>query len=109
MRLLERTLKTVYICAGLEESDALGGVKRGFSPRRVATRGSLIPSEGKLEGLEPGLAAARRCVLLLPADAKIAAGDGVCECPDGAPEWLCVDVRRWSAHVAATLERRVAA
>ena len=47
------------------------------------------------------------CLALMPLDAPIAVGDGVCETAAGEPEWLCVDVRRWSAHLAASLARRV--
>lgn len=106
MRLLERTLRTVYIAPGLTETDALGGAVRRFSGEREAVRASMIPAEGMLDSLEPGLVARRRCVALMPKDAPIAAGDGVAETEDGEPEWLCVDVRYWTAHAAASLERR---
>ena len=107
MRLLERTLKPVYIAPGLTQNDALGGVRRVFSQERIPARASLIPAEGGIGRREGGLTAERRCLALLPLDAPIAAGDGVAEAASGEPEWLCVDVRRWSAHLAASLVRRV--
>ena len=108
MRLLERTLAEVYIAPGRVETDALGGARRVFSAERLPVRASMIPAEGALERLEHGLAPQKRCLALLPRDAAIAAGDGVSTQASGEPEWLCTDVQRWSAHVAAKLERRVA-
>jgi len=107
VRLLERTLKPVYIAPGLAQADALGGVHRVFSDERVAVRASLIPAEGAMERREAGLEADARCLALMPLDAPIAPGDGVSGRPSGEPEWLCVDVRTWSAHIAASLVRRV--
>ena len=109
MRLLERTLKMLYIAPGLAVADGLGAARRAFSAERVPVRASLIPAEGALERLEPGLLADARCLALMPVDAPIAAGDGVCETAEGEPEWLCVEVRGWSAHLAASLVRRPAA
>lgn len=107
MRLLERTLKPLYIAPGLAQADGLGARTRVFSAERVPVRASLIPAEGALERREEGLATEARCLALMPLDAPIAVGDGVCETAAGEPEWLCVDVRRWSAHLAASLARRV--
>ena len=106
MRLLERTLKPLYIAPGLAQADALGGVRRVFSAERIAVRGSLIPADGTLERREAGLETDARCLALLPRDAAIAPGDGVSESDSDEPEWLCVDVRTWSAHIAASLVRR---
>ena len=106
MRLLERTLKTLFIAPGLTRTDGMGGVERFFSAERPSVRASLIPTEGALERCEPGLVARRKCLMLAPKDAEIAPGDGVAETETGEPEWLCVDVREWQAHVAAMLERR---
>ena len=75
MRLVERTLKPVYIAPGLTQTDALGGVRRVFSAERVPARASLIPAEGAIERRESGLTAAGRCLALLPLDAPIAAGE----------------------------------
>ena len=108
MRLLERTLSRVYIAPGRTETDALGGVRRVFSQERQSVRASMIPAEGALEKLEFGLIPQKRCLALMPRDARIDVGDGVAESAQGDPEWLCTDVQRWSAHVAAKLERRVA-
>ena len=107
MRLVERTLKPVYIAPGLTQDDALGGAQRVFSQERIPARASLIPAEGSLDRREAGLTTDVRCLALMPVDAPIAAGDGVAEAASGEPEWLCVDVRRWSAHLAASLVRRV--
>lgn len=108
MRLLERTLSRLYIAPGRTEADALGGVRRVFSEERRSVRASVIPDEGALERSEFGLVPQKRCLALMPLDARIAAGDGVAESAGGEPEWLCTDVQRWSAHLAARLERRVA-
>lgn len=107
MRLLERTLRQVYIAPGIGQTDALGAVTRAFSDERVPVRVSLIPAEGALNRREAGLTADARCLALMPLDAPIVAGDGVCESARGEPEWLCTEVRRWSAHQAASLARRV--
>ena len=64
MRLLERTLKTLYIAPGLTVADGLGAARRAFSAERVPVRASLIPAEGALERLEPGLLADARCLAL---------------------------------------------
>ena len=106
MRLLERTLKRVYIAPALAVTDALGAVSRAFSGERVPVRASLIPQEASLAPGEAGLVKDARCLALMPLDAPIAEGDGVCEGASGEPEWLCTGVRRWSAHLAASLARR---
>lgn len=106
MRLLERTLRTIYIAPGLTRTDAAGCVQRIFSSERLAVRGSLIPSGGEMAREEAGMQNRRRCTLLLPKDAPIVAGDGVAETPQGDPEWLCTGVETWSAHVSVSLERR---
>ena len=49
MRLLERTLKEMYIAPGLVVTDALGAKARAFSQERIPVRASLIPAEGALE------------------------------------------------------------
>lgn len=108
MRLLERTLKDVYIAPGLSQADALGSAEHVFSAERVPVRASLIPTDGALNRREAGMDADARCLALMSLDAPIAAGDGVCETAQGEPEWLCTEVRRWSAHLAASLARRVA-
>lgn len=107
MRLYERTLRQVFIAPGLAQADALGAASRAFSEERVPVRASLIPAEGTLAEFMAGMATQKKCLALMPLDAPIAAGDGVCETAAGEPEWLCEDVRRWSAHLAASLARRV--
>lgn len=106
MRLLERTLKTVYIAPGLVVTDALGCVKRDFSEERISVRAGIISGEGTVNSREPGLTADRKITLLMPLDAPIARGDGVSETALGAPEWLCTDVTEWSAHLSVALERK---
>lgn len=104
MRLLERTLKTIRIAPREVSVDALGGAVEGFSAETRAVRASVIPSTGGLQNRTTGVQEVQTMCLLLPADAGIAPGDGVCV--DGErPDWRCVGVQRWSAHVAAQLER----
>ena len=104
MRLLERTLKWVQIVPRAVRTDALGGVFEEFSGDRVAVRASVIPSSGGLQNHETGIQEVQTMCLLMPSDAKVAVGDGVCV-ERGTPEWRCVDVQRWSAHVAVKAER----
>ena len=107
MRLLERTLRTVYIAPGLTRPEDLGGTVRLFSKDRNPVRASLIPDGGAEMERQPfGLTVRSRCRLLMPLDGEIVPGDGVSEKPEGEPEWLCISVECWSAHIAATLERR---
>ena len=74
----------------------------------LAARATLVPIAGDWQSGEAGLEDARRCLLLLPLDAPIAPGDGVAEAADGPVVWLCRDARRWSAHIAADMERVIA-
>lgn len=104
MRLLERTLKEIEIAPRLVRTDGLGGVSEEFSDVRSSVRGSVIPSTGKLLDRAAGVERTQTMCLLLPTDARIAAGDGVCVDSE-KPEWRCVSVQRWSAHIAAQLER----
>lgn len=104
MRLLERTLKVVRIAPRVSETDALGGAAERFSARQSAVRGSVIPSTGGLENRATGVQEVQTMCLMLPADAGISPGDGVCVDAE-SPNWRCVCVQRWSAHVAAQLER----
>ena len=114
MRLYERTLQSMEIAPHTEQADALGGVRLGFSARRVPVRGSLQPETHALgyaadtlkqEG--QGLRLNQRLRAILPRDAAIAPGDGLCT--DGArePQWLCLAVEDWTAHKVAHLERRL--
>ena len=104
MRLLERTLKTVHIAPREILTDALGGRTEAFSSVTAPVRASIIPCDGALECRESGLREAERLRLLMPLDAQIRAGDGVC-IDSGQPCWRCVDVQRWSGHIAARVER----
>ena len=104
MRLLERTLQWIDIAPRAVAIDGLGGAVEAFSDDRRAVRASVIPSTGGLKDRAAGVQAVQTMCLLLPLDAGIAPGDGVCV--DAAqPNWRCVCVQRWSAHVAAQLER----
>lgn len=104
MRLLERTLKWVSIAPRRVTEDALGGVTEGFSNALRPVRASVIPSTGGLKNHETGLYEAQSMCLLMPPDAQIAVGDGICVDSD-RPEWRCVEVFRWSAHCAVRAAR----
>lgn len=107
MRLREREKRTLFIVPALEIPDGLGGISRGFSGDRNPVSCTMIPQGGGLSTLESGMRAREKYLMLLPRDAAIIPGDGVCESIDGDPEWLCTEVIPWSAHLAATLERRL--
>lgn len=104
MRLLERTLKNIEIAPRQTQADGLGGVTEGFSNLRRPVRASVIPSTGGIMDREAGVARVLTMCLLMPTDAKIDVGDGVCVDAD-VPQWRCVNVQKWSAHVAAQVER----
>lgn len=104
MRLLERTLKWVRIAPRSVREDALGGLAEGFSEVHFAVRASVIPSTGGIRNHETGAQEVQSMCLLMPLDAQISVGDGVCV-ENLFPEWRCVDVQRWTAHLAARLER----
>lgn len=104
MRLLERTLKWVAIAPREVVADGLGGGVEHFSERVRKVRASVIPFEGGFFRHESGAGLAESMCLLLPADARIEVGDGVC-LDGGVPKWRCVEVQRWSAHCAAKVER----
>jgi len=106
MRLKERELRTLFIAPSVQIRDGLGGICRGFSQDRNPVRCAMIPQSNPLEDLESGLRTGEKYLMLLPKDGEIVPGDGVCERMDGDPEWLCTEVIPWSAHLAATLERR---
>ena len=109
MRLFERNLSVVYIAKARQVQDEVGGVSRGFETARRAVRASVLPVEGDWVRAEGGMIDGRRLRLLLPLDAGIGPGDGVAMEPGGEVIWLCRDVRRWSAHLAADFERVVGA
>lgn len=104
MRLLERTMKRFEIAPRETVTDALGGVAEGFSAVRRSVRGSVIPSTGGLMDRAAGVERVQTMCLLMPLDVQLQVGDGVCM--DGSEvNWRCVSVQRWSAHVAAQVER----
>ena len=104
MRLLERTLRNIEIAPREVCIDALGGVMEAFSARRYPVRASVIPSTGKLADRTSGVERVQTMCLLMPKDARIDPGDGVCV-DSAQPDWRCVCVQRWAAHVAAQVER----
>ena len=104
MRLYERTLKWISIAPRLVAADGLGGGVEGFSAKRRTVRASVIPSTGGLRDRAAGVERVQTMCLLMPEDAGIEVGDGVCV-DSQTPGWRCVSVQRWSAHVAAQLER----
>ena len=104
MRLLERTLKWIEIAPREVQMDGIGGVAEEFSAQGAQVRGSVIPSTGGVISRQLGVEQTQTMCLLLPADAKISVGDGVGVDGEGIV-WRCVSVQRWSAHVAAQVER----
>ena len=114
MRLYERTLVPMEIAPHAETADALGGVRLGFSARRIPVRGTLQPDAnalgyraGALKQEEQGLRVVQRMRALLPRDAEIAPGDGVCTDGAAQPQWLVLSVEDWTAHKLVRLERRL--
>lgn len=105
MRLLERTLQWIDIAPRAVAIDGLGGAVEAFSDDRRAVRASVIPSTGGLVSRAAGVEQAQTMCLLMPLDMQIEVGDGVCTEGSVEPQWRCVSVQRWSAHVAAQVER----
>ena len=85
-------------------ADGLGGVAEGFSRTKLPVRASVIPSTGGIQNHETGRQEVQTLCLLMPLDAPVAVGDGLCVDGD-APLWRCVEVQKWSAHVAVRAER----
>lgn len=104
MRLYERTLQWIEIAPRVVAADGLGGGVEDFSAERTAVRASVIPSTGGLRDHQAGVGRVQTMCLLMPLDAPVQAGDGVCVDSD-QPNWRCTGVQRWSAHVAAQVER----
>ena len=104
MRFYERTLKWINIAPRAVRVDGLGGGVEMFSEERRPVRASVIPSTGGLRDREAGVERVQTMCLLMPQDAPIDVGDGVCVDAQ-KPNWRCVSVQRWSAHVAAQVER----
>lgn len=102
MRLMERTLRWVALAPRTAVEDGLGGRMEGFSEQTTRVRASVIPSGGDVVSTQAGLQQGGAVRLLLPLDAKVAPGDGICL--DGEI-WRCVDVQKWSAHQAVQAVR----
>ena len=115
MRLLERTLVRVKIVPRKTERDSLGAVREAFDiDDAIPARGSLAPVANTLSyaanslKAEPfGVRAARVKKLLLPKCAPIVEGDGVLLDGDDEVLWVCEAIDLWSAHLEATIVRRV--
>ena len=104
MRLLERTLQTVRIAPQKAKTDALGAAVEGFSDERTEVRARVIPSSGGLEDRASGQRRVQCLCLLMPPGAVVAPGDGLC-IGEERVGWRCVDVQKWSAHLAVQAER----
>ena len=104
MRLLERTLQTVLIAPQKAKMDALGAAVEGFSDERTEVRARVIPSSGELEDRASGRRRVQSMCLLMPPGAVVAPGDGLC-IGEERVGWRCVDVQKWSAHLAVQAER----
>lgn len=104
MRFFERTLKWIEIAPRVVKVDGLGGGVEGFSDEHRPVRASVIPSTGGLLDRESGVVRTQTMCLLMPKDAAIEVGDGVCV-ESQKPQWRCTCVQRWSEHVAAQVER----
>ena len=101
MRLAERTRLKVELAQRVCEAGALGGRAERFSEARTQLWASVLPELGKTEALERGVVCRERLRLLVPADAKVACGDGA---------WVqgrlyrVLSVQRWTAHLELECE-----
>jgi len=57
-----------------------------------------------VECREAGLEQTGQIRLLAPLDARVSVGDGVL-LEENGPVWRCVEIERWSAHLALRAER----
>ena len=76
----------------------------GFSDERTEVRARVIPSSGGLEDRASGRRRVQSMCLLMPPGAVVAPGDGLC-IGEERVGWRCVDVQKWSAHLAVQAER----
>lgn len=95
MRFAERTLTLVQIAPRKRKTGALGGLSEAFSSEKTPIRASILPMDGALETLEAGARHPERLRILIAANAKAAAGDGV---QIGDRMYRIIDVQRWAAH-----------
>lgn len=101
MRLAERTRERVEFAQKVCESGALGGRAEGFSDARVRLWASVLPESGRTEALQRGVACRERLRLLVPADAKLACGDGAWV---RGRAYRILSVQRWTAHLELECE-----
>lgn len=101
MRLMERTRTRVELMPRACESGALGGRAERFSQMRTAVMATVLPEAGERDVQERGEVDRARLRLLLPANAAVAAGDGV---QIAAHAYRVRSVRRWTAHLELDCE-----
>ena len=104
MRLLERTLQTVLIAPQKAKTDALGAAVERVTVARTALPAMQMASRAGLEDLATGRRRVQSMCLLMPPGAVVAPGDGLC-IGEERVGWRCVDVQKWSAHLAVQAER----
>ena len=101
MRLAERTRLRVELTTRNCAAGALGGRAEGFSGERTAVWASVLPESGRLEALQRGAAGRDRLRLLVPADARVACGDGAFV---RDRMYRVTSVQRWTAHLELECE-----
>lgn len=106
MRLMERNRRAVRIVPPVARRDAFGAVTEDFSGAGYTVRGTLIPATEGLRAKETGELRTATMGLLLNRDAPLSPGDGVAT-DGGEVMWRVAEVARWSAHIAARLERLI--
>lgn len=101
MRLLEQTLVEVQLAPRMVRRDALGGMQEVFSEETATLRAGRLPAGGEMEIRAQGAVYPQRVRLLVPGDAKAAAGDGI---RMEGKLWRILSVERWSAHMELVCE-----
>ena len=112
MRLLYRTAREVRIAPRQCGTDSLGGVTEGFSPDRIALRGSvsyvnntLNSSANALIAKPYGIFAAQALRIRFAGHAEVSPGDGMLLSGEDAPCWRCLEVERFPFTTVARFER----
>lgn len=96
-------MRVVGVAPRKTKVDSLEGVTEMFEEMR-SVRASVLPSSGGMENRELGVQQVQTMCLLMPKDAVVNPGDGVC-LEGETPEWRVREVQRWSGHVAVKVER----
>lgn len=104
MRLKESTLTTVQIAPRMDKTGELGGLAEGFADERISLRATVLPDGGGLSVQERGAVNREKIRLLVPGDARVHSGDGVCI---AGVMWRVAAVQRWSAHIELECEAMV--